>query len=158
RHFCAGGLCRAATPDFAGDVAALAGSVDESPLQGPVRRADGRLHTVEVTWVRLLNLVLSLERPGIAAELPAAVHAARGGDARPLLRLSDLVYGSARRSSRSPSGVNGVLNLATICRDGPLPWPAETPVAGRQELIDAAVAALPSSFFGPFGDGVAKLG
>ena len=62
--------------------------------------------------------------PGLAAELPAVMHAARLGDMQPLLRMFAL---DAAGSASTPEDLSGGLFAATICTDGPVPWPADTP-------------------------------
>jgi hypothetical protein len=93
--------------------------------------------------------------PGLAAELPAAVHAARVGYLRPLLRLFDL---DQRTSLLKAEDLSFGLNAATNCADGRFPWSPEAPVAARPGLWDAAVAAQPAGAFGPFGRWAARLG
>jgi hypothetical protein len=93
--------------------------------------------------------------PGLAAEAPAAVHAALGGYARPLLRLYDA---DLRANLFSASDLSFGLNAATNCADGHFPWDPATPPSARQAAIDQAVAALPAGALGPFGPWAARTG
>lgn len=154
---CGAGLCRAATSNFAGEVVKLANRLAARPLSGKVPRPGGGSRTVRVDGVDFLSgVVLDSDlNAGIAAELPAAVHAALGGQPRALLRLVQL----DRESSILPAEelTMGLL-AATVCDDGPFPWAPETPVTQRRALYDAAVAALPSGSTGPFGKWAAAIG
>ncbi len=152
---CAGGVCRAATPDYAGDVAAVANAFEAKPARGVVLRARGRV-TLQMTGDDVLSTVIDSDlSPGLSAELPAAVHAARRGSVRPLLHLFDL----DRRSSVEPvEDLSFGLYAATTCADGLFPWSPATPVADRAQLIDAAIAALPAGALGPFEPWAARSG
>jgi len=139
---CAGGACRAATADPAGDVVALAQRLAAAPYR-------------DLDVGEFLDLVVSSDLdPGLAAELPAAVHAALDGRWGPLLHL--LVVQDA---GESPVGaISFGLFLATVCGDGPFPWSADAPVAARPDALAAAVAALPPGALGPFGRWAAGFG
>ena len=154
--YCATGACRAATPDYAGDVAAVANQLEASPLNGPVLQPDGKAKTVRLDGVDFLSVVLDSDlNPGDAATLPAAVHAARLGNTRPLLRLYDL---DAKASASTAVDLSAALFAATVCRDGPFPWRPDTPLASRPGLLQAALAALPAGAFGPFGSWASGIG
>src|SRR5262245_36604898 len=78
RTYCADGVCRDATPDFAGDVAALSRRLVEHPLEGTVRRRGGATTEVRLDQSEFFALLLDIGwNAGMSAELPAAVHAAR---------------------------------------------------------------------------------
>jgi pimeloyl-ACP methyl ester carboxylesterase len=154
--FCSDGGCRAATRNYSGDVAAVANALAAKPLSGKVLLANGKTITKRIDGISLLGTVLDSDlNPGLAAELPAVVHAARNGNTQPLLRL---VYLRERDAITPSIDLSFGLYLATVCRDGPFPWAPETPVAQRQPILDAAVAALPSDAFGPFGKWAYKFG
>jgi pimeloyl-ACP methyl ester carboxylesterase len=155
RRYCAGGECKAATPDLAADVTALGRELERRALRGTVRQSDGGQRSARFDRYALLSLVVDADlSPGIALALPAAVHAARGGDVAPLLRLASL--DPARDSSAA--GVNSGVYLATTCRDGGFPWRAGTPVAKRRAILAAAIRALPPNGLGGFGRWAADLG
>src|SRR5919198_1193368 len=138
---CSGGLCRAATPNFVGEVVKLANRLAAHPLTGRVATPGGGTATVTVSGVDLLSgAVLDSDlNAGLAAELPAAVHAALHGQPRPLLRLVQL----DRETSVTPTEELSMgLLAATVCDDGPFPWQPETPISQRQGLLDAARNAL----------------
>jgi len=154
--FCSDGSCRAATPNFAADVVFLANKYAAKPLVGTVRDANGRTVRQQVDGIELLATLLDGDlNPGLAAELPATMHAARLGNTRPLLRLArvhDL-------TTPTPSAdLSGALYAATVCRDGPFPWSPETPIAQRPAFFRTAIASLPPGTFGPFGAWAARFG
>jgi pimeloyl-ACP methyl ester carboxylesterase len=148
-EFCANGRCRAATPDFAGELTAEANALAASPAQVPIVRADGQQRTVRVAGLDLLSMAVEGDlNPGIEAELPAAVHAARLGDLKPLGRLMDVFS----------TGLNGEaielssgLFAATVCADGPLPWATDAPIESRSATYETGAAALPPGSLGAFG-------
>jgi pimeloyl-ACP methyl ester carboxylesterase len=152
--FCAG-LC-AVTHDFAGDVVAVANALAAKPAHGTVLQANGRAKAEKLDGASMVGIVIDSDlNPGLAAELPAAVHAARSGNVQPLLRLYDL---DNQESQLSSAELSFGLYAATSCRDGAFPWTPDTPVASRPALFTQAVAALPAGAFGPFGSWAAKLG
>jgi pimeloyl-ACP methyl ester carboxylesterase len=148
RRLCAQNVCRAATPDFAGDFAAVANRLAAKPVTGSVRGLASRGHPVRLTQWKLLGLVFDVELWRVGSELPAATRAARAGDWRPLLRLVDLVSGHPSETGES---VNTALLVATVCRDGPVPWTTELPVFARPAAVAAALLRLPKGSSGPFG-------
>ena len=150
RAFCAT-ACRSATPDFSGDVVALANALGAKPAHGTVH---GKKDTLD--GVDFLSLVIDADlSPGLAAELPAAVHAARLGNFAPLLRLHVL---DTQASSFSAPDLSAALFAATDCRDGPFPWDPGSDPASRPATISSALAALPAGSFGPFGTWASQLG
>lgn len=153
--YCAN-VCRAATPDYAGDVVAVANRLAAKHATGNVLLANGRTKKDTLSGVDLLSVVVDSDlNPGLAAELPAAVHAARLGNDGPLLRLHVL---DTVGSELSAPDLSFGLYAATDCRDGPFPWPASSDPATRPALLRAAVAALPPGTFGPFGSWASDLG
>jgi pimeloyl-ACP methyl ester carboxylesterase len=154
--FCSDGGCRAATSDYAGDVVAVANRLAAKPVQGKVLLPNGKTVTKRVDGLTLLSTLLDADlSPGLAAELPAVVHAARVGNMQPLLRL---VYLHDLGSVTPSIDLSFGLYAATVCRDGPFPWLPDTPVADRQAILTAAVAALPPGTFGPFGNWAYRFG
>lgn len=154
---CSAGSCRAATPNFVGDVVTLANRIAARPLRGTVLRPGGGSRSVRADGVDFLSgVVLDSDlNPGIAAELPAAVRAARQGRPRALLRLVQF----DREASVLPVGdLSFGLLAATVCDDGPFPWQPETPLADRRALLEAARAALPPGATGPFGTWATDIG
>jgi pimeloyl-ACP methyl ester carboxylesterase len=159
--WCSNGSCRAATPSFSADVVATANALAAKPLTGkvlfvnPITGALGQA-SKRVDGLGLLSMVLDADlNPGLAAELPAVVHAYRRGNPAPLLRLAKIHDGA----QFSPSlELSTGLYAATVCRDGPFPWAPDTPVAQRQAIFNAAVAALPAGTLGPFGPWAARFG
>ena len=155
-NFCARGICRAATPDFSGEFVALANQLEVRPIKGTVIAPNGRARTVTMDGEELLSMMIDADlSPGLAAELPAAVHAARAGYVRPLLRLFNLLVTASKLSAED---LSFGLNAATNCADGRFPWAPGTPPAQRRATIDAALAALAPGSLGPFGPWSARLG
>jgi pimeloyl-ACP methyl ester carboxylesterase len=155
-RFCSDGGCRAATKDFAGDVATVANRLAAKPLQGKVLLASGRSTTERLDGITFLSIVLDADlNPGLAAELPAVVHAARQGNTQPLLRLARVHDATSATSS---ADLSFALYAATVCHDGPFPWQPDTPVGARLALFQSALAGLPSRSFGPFGSWASKFG
>jgi pimeloyl-ACP methyl ester carboxylesterase len=154
--FCSDGGCRAATRDFAGDVVALANALAGKPLKGNVLEPNGKTAAVSIDGIRFLSLVLDSDlNPGLAAELPAVVRAARLGNTQPLLRLARIHDGTSVTPSED---LSFALYAATVCRDGPFPWQPDTPVADRRTILQATVNALPAGTFGPFGNWAIQFG
>jgi pimeloyl-ACP methyl ester carboxylesterase len=155
-NLCNGGACRAATPDLAGDVVLVANRLAAKPVQGNVLQPNGKRRSVRITGVDLLNVVIDADlNPGLAAELPAVIRAARLRDMQPLLRMFAL---DASMLETTPEQLSAGLFAATVCNDGPLPWPADTPVEAHWSLFNAAVDALPTGTLGPFGKWAAQIG
>ncbi len=153
---CSTGLCRAATPDFVGDVVAVANRLAAKPVRGTVLQPNGKRTTVRLTGLDVMTVAIDADlSPGLAAELPAVMRAARNGDTQPLLRMFAL---DTESSELTPEQLSGGLFAATVCNDGPLPWAADAPVAGRRAQFDAGVAALPAGTLGPFGKWAAAIG
>src|SRR5262249_7792038 len=154
--YCPGKLCRAATPSFPSDFFALANRIAAKPLTASVRQPNGTVRRVEMGAEQLLSVLSGADvDPGLAAELPAAVRAARLGRPLPLVRLAEL-RGHDPAFPPRPQLYSAAMNLATLCADGPFPWSADTAVDQRGDLLRAAVAALPSGSFAPLGDWVKR--
>jgi pimeloyl-ACP methyl ester carboxylesterase len=150
------GFCGAATPNFAGDVVAVANRLASRPARGTVLLPNGKLKRQTLAGADVLGTIIDADlNPALAAELPAAVHAARLGDVKPLMRLS---YLDTVSSQESAIDLSAGLFAATTCRDGPFPWPADSAPSTRTGLLAQALAALPAGSFGPFGSYAAKLG
>ena len=154
--FCGVGACSAATPDLAGDVAAVANKLEVTPATGKVLQLDGSTRTERVAGEDVLGMVVDADlNPGLSAVLPAVVHEARQGDLAPLFRLFEF---DSAGSTEAPEDLSSALFAATDCHDGPFPWTATTAVSARPAIVQAALAALPAGSFGPFGSWAAKLG
>ena len=156
-EICPGSSCRAATSNFVGEVVTLANRLAARPLTGSIPRPGGGRLSVKVDGVDFLSGVVidSDLNAGIAAELPAAVHAALQGQPRALLRLVELDRESAVLDAEDLS--MGLL-AATVCDDGPFPWSPATPLSDRPALLSAAVGALPAGATGPFGKWATDIG
>jgi pimeloyl-ACP methyl ester carboxylesterase len=149
--------CRAATRNFVSEVVTLANRLAARPLRGTIPKPGGGRLTITASGVDFLSGVVidSDLNAGIAAELPAAVHAALQGQPRALLRLVEL----DRESSVIPAeDLSMGLLAATVCDDGPFPWAPTTPLADRPALLAAALAALAPGATGPFGKWATDMG
>jgi pimeloyl-ACP methyl ester carboxylesterase len=156
RNFCANGVCRGVTNDYATDVITLANRLEAKPISGRIIGINGRTKTMRMNGEELLTMMVDADlSPGLAAEAPAAVHAALRGNIRPLLRIFDLDLTS---NQLSPQDLSFGLNAATNCADGRFPWSPNTPPSSRRAAIDSAVANLPAGSLGPFGNWAARLG
>ncbi|HEX6662276.1 MAG TPA: alpha/beta fold hydrolase [Gaiellaceae bacterium] len=149
-------ICKAATPSFGADVVRLANRIEAKPISGKVIGSNGRVKTVRMNGEELVSMMIDADlSPGVAAEAPAAVHAALAGNVRPLLRVYDLDLASSRLSSQD---LSFGLNAATNCADGQFPWAPGTPPSQRRAAIDSAISALPSGSLGGFGNWAARIG
>lgn len=154
--FCEGGLCRGATSDFSGDVVKLANRLEAHPLKGKIIAPNGRLRALRMNGEDLVSMIIDADlSPGLAAEAPAAVHAALLGNPRPLLRLYDI---DLRTSELAPEDLSFGLYAATNCADGRFPFAPNTPPAARRSILDATIAAFPPGSIGPFGNWAARMG
>lgn len=155
-NYCGISACRAATPDYAAEVTAVANTLAARPATGRVLRANGTTRKVTMGGLDVLSVLVESDlSPGLAALLPAAVHAARSGDRSALLRLHDLNTGSGTSAAEE---LSAGLNAATNCADGNFPWDKAAPVAERPAKLKAAVAALPAGYLGGFGPWAIDLG
>ena len=154
--YCGAGACRAATSNFAGDVAAVANALARTPARGVVRLPNGKSRSERMDGLDMLALVVDSDlNPGLAAVLPAATHAARAGRMGALLRLHYLDIGG---SSYTAEELSVGLNAATSCADGHFPWDPAAPLADRPAKLTAAISALPAGALGPFGSWATALG
>src|SRR5207248_7353285 len=104
------------------------------PLAGKVAKPGGGTRTVRASGIDFLSgAVLDTDlNAGLAAELPAAVHAALRGRSRALLRLVQL----DRETAITPAeDLSMGLFTSTVCDDGPFPWYPESTDALRQDSL-----------------------
>ena len=150
--FCAN-LCTAATPNVADDIVTLANRLAAHPVRGNVLLPSGKTKIEKVDGVALLSVIVDADlNPGLAAELPAVIRAARLGNVAPLLRLVELDNESSQLASID---LSFGLFAATVCRDGPFPW---TPLAAPADRVSVLQQAIAATSFGSFGSWAAKLG
>jgi pimeloyl-ACP methyl ester carboxylesterase len=154
---CSGRVCKGATSNFVGELVRLANRIAAHPLKGKVAKTGGGTKAVRASAIDFLSgAVLDTDlNAGLAAELPAAVHAALRGRMRPLLRLVQLDRDSAVTPAED---LSAGLFTATVCDDGPFPWSPDTPIAQRPAMLAAAENALPQGATGPFGLWATELG
>jgi pimeloyl-ACP methyl ester carboxylesterase len=141
--------CPRGTPDPRSSVAALVERLRAAPLRAAVYDTRGRARTGTLDRVALLDLLLAGDfSPGIRAAFPAAVAAATGGDAAPLLRLAEL----DRRASPLPETTAFSVGLyaATSCEGLQFPWDPAADPATRRSQAAAELARLGAGPFAPF--------
>jgi pimeloyl-ACP methyl ester carboxylesterase len=156
RRFCSGGFCRGATTDFGGEVVKLANRLEARPIRGKVIAPTGRLRALKMNGEDTIELTIDADlSPGLAAELPAAVHAALTGNTRPILRLRDI---DLRSNELKVEDLSFGLYAATNCADGQFPWTPDTPPAARAAILESTLAGMPSGSFGLFGNWAGRTG
>jgi pimeloyl-ACP methyl ester carboxylesterase len=154
--FCAR-VCPGTTRNYGRNVIALANSLSTDPLRAPVLLPDGRTGLAALDAVQFIDLVSDSDlNPWLAAVLPAAVQAARLGDPQPLLRLTEI--DQTPRQPPRESVVNEAVYTATVCNDGPFPWPAGAALGQRLTSLTRAMARLPAGAFGGLGRWAVELG
>jgi pimeloyl-ACP methyl ester carboxylesterase len=135
--------------DLGADLARLVAHIRErGPL--PARRYDRRArpHDVRITRTQLLDLLFAGDLdPFVRQAAPAAIATAADGDPAALARL---VAPQRFADDLGGDDFTPAAYVATSCADGPVPWPAGTPLEGRTAARDAALAALPAGALGPF--------
>ena len=147
--FCQTPACQAVTRDLAGDEAAIANKLAATPATGKVLLSNGSTRTVRITGDEVLSMTVDADlNPGLSALLPGVLHQARLGSMQPLLRLATL---DEAGSLENPEDLSEALNAATVCHDGPFPWQPTSAVADRPLVVQAALDALPTGSYGPFG-------
>src|SRR3954451_14166353 len=129
-RFCADNVCKGVTKNYGAEVVTLANRIEAKPIRGKIIGVNGKTKTVRMNGEDLVTMMVDADlSPSIAAEAPAAVHAALGGNVRPLLRLYDLDL----QSNKIPADdISFGLYAATNCADGRFPWSPTTPPADRR--------------------------
>lgn len=154
-RYCATFDCSKATPNARADVVAVANRLQQHPLETSTRGPGGKNVHFYVNGLTVLSTVVEADLdPALAAELPAAIRAARIGRTAPLLRIVKLIGGGGGGGE----GISNVLNLVTNCSDARLPWAATESLVRRQVTLGHDIANLPASAFGGFGAWAAQLG
>jgi len=158
---CRDGACAGVTSDPVGDTAALVRRLADRPLRGKVRVAGKKPKTIELAGSDLLRTLVEGDlSTKLRALYPAAVAAARAGDAAPLVRLAWLAKAS-QGSAMAPVGAAGderdpnetlsdTLFLATSCADTRFPWDADARPRRRHAALQSAAQALPETAPFPF--------
>jgi pimeloyl-ACP methyl ester carboxylesterase len=148
REQCARDRCRGVTADPVADVGALAARLARGPVRGRAFDRRGRRRTVAYADAdALLFLLIAGDlNPYLQAALPAALSAARRGDAALLLRLRTIGAGARTKLSELSFG----LNVTTGCLDVPLPYGLATALPERGPLALAAAGAVAPADYVPF--------
>ena len=164
RDLCAGGACKAASPDPSADLSALVARLKRHSLRNTITSPSGKRLTVKLTATGLWQILLAGDlNPALRAEFPGAVRAALRGDPTPVLRLRARaagLTGTARLAQRSTAHTadtadSDVLFAATRCEETPFPWDRDASAATRELQARAAAAKLPAGPFAPFGREIA---
>jgi pimeloyl-ACP methyl ester carboxylesterase len=81
--------------------------------------------------------------------VPAALHAARRGNRKPLDRF--LAAATAYQRNTPAAALDQGLHASALCADWRYPWGSSAaPLAGRGEKLRAAVARIPAAHLYPF--------
>ncbi|MDQ1679524.1 MAG: hypothetical protein QOI42_383, partial [Frankiaceae bacterium] len=147
-NLCLRNACRGITSDAMADLTAVVRQIQASgPLTATTRTATGGRQRISVSEVDLLYILVASDLNSfLQSRIPAALVAARNGDAVPLARLRH----DAAGPSSGLSEFSGGLFIATTCLDQTLPYSYADPVDVRVAKAQAALAALPDSSFAPF--------
>jgi pimeloyl-ACP methyl ester carboxylesterase len=152
KALCGTALCTRATPDIAADVAAVANALAAKPIDAAVSLRPGKPAHIHLDGYGVVALAVSTDLSSqLANLLPSALRAAKEGRYAELERLWFLYADGSDDTRDSSDSFSEPVFTATMCDDGEFPWPAHTPVAARQALVDKALASLPSGAFGAFG-------
>jgi hypothetical protein len=117
---------------------------------------NGKPRWLKMNGEDVIELIIDADLSvGLAAEAPAAVHAALGGNTRPLLRLRDI---DLRSNELKVEDLSFGLYAATNCADGQFPWTPDTPPSGRASILQSTLLGLPSGSFGAFGNWAGRTG
>lgn len=150
REVCFPPSCSAFVRDPTVAVGTLVRKLQRKPLRGRVVLPSGRRRNARLTADDVYGLVLLSDLdPALRAEIPAAVASGVLGDPAPLLRLLASVTRSQSEPGADP-GINQARFLATSCLEGRLPWAPASPVQGREQALERAVASAPAATFAPF--------
>jgi pimeloyl-ACP methyl ester carboxylesterase len=136
------------------DLAArFADHVRARPIRGFAPDGDGTRTRVRLNEDAYVQAVSSgYYYPALWRDLPAAIVAARNGDARPMLRLAAETV-TIDAPTTDPAESSEALYLAVICHDYPQLWDPATPLAARAAEARSRIAAYPAGTFTPFSAG-----
>lgn len=136
--------------DPVADLAAVVGAARRVPLRTTLPAGSSRPPvTVTVGPTELAAIVQAAgSSPVLTAELPAALAAARRGDAAPLVR--DWALARANADDPAAEYYSAGLSVATSCSDYPLPFDPRGGLAERRRQLVAAEARLAPDALGPF--------
>ena len=148
RELCKPPRCKGITKDLVGDTAAVVRKLAGGPLRAPVVNRNGRpVSTTIANGTELLAQLVDASVNSSLGLLPAALVAARKGDAVPLVTLAS----DARAGLVQPADLyDQTLHVATLCGDLPAPWGTASSPAERGAARDAALAAVNPADLEPF--------
>jgi pimeloyl-ACP methyl ester carboxylesterase len=144
--------CAGITRDPVADLWAVASRMHDGPLTAPVVGSDGRSREVGLLPGALFGLIQGSDMtPLLRAALPAALRAAANGDPAPLVRLAG--DSAEHRTARvDPYAWSPAAYAAAACTESQLPFDLSTSdTDARMAQARAAIDALPSAWFAPFG-------
>ena len=148
RELCKPPRCKGITKDLVADTAAVVRKLAGGPLRAPVVNRNGKpVPTTIANGTELLAQLVDASVNGSLGLLPAALAAARSGDAVPLVTLAS----DARAGLLQPADLyDQTLHVATLCGDLPAPWGTASSPAERAAARDAALAAVNPADLAPF--------
>lgn len=148
RQLCARKACAGITADPFADLTAVVRAIQaQRRLRGTIRTVTGGRQRAELSQVDLLYILVSSDlNPFMQSRVPAALVAARRGDAVPLLRLKRDAGGPSTPLNQFSAG----LFVTTTCLDGELPYSYADSFDVRAARAQAALEQLPASSFAPF--------
>ena len=164
RQLCRERACRGISHNPVADLRRLRGRLSRGRLRARVydRRGRGSVRSL-AGEAELFDLLVSSDlAPALRDGLPAAIHSAATGDEAPLVRLLAVDDGSSDarefdEETESAEEFSNALFFASTCQEKPLPWrSAATPIAERPAEREAALDALGTSAFAPFGRAAAE--
>lgn len=137
-------------PDI--ELALLVWAIRNHPVEGDSYDAFGNPTHVRIDEPALLNWIIDNPDGNLinTGELLAAGTALFRDDPAPLLRLAAEQNFGLVGNSGDPVYFSAGAERATACVDMDEHWDWSVPVAERQQQYDAAIAALPPWYFGPF--------
>lgn len=125
RNLCVG-RCDAITPDVVQDLVTVAARLNVGQVDVTLYGTDGKAHTVGLSSGTLFGLIETTDQiPMLRGALPAALHAAAGGDFVPLVRLAG---DSAERHSAKVDTTfySPAAYAATQCAEAQMPFDRRT--------------------------------
>ncbi len=149
KEVCFPGPCDATVRDPDAALTAAVERLRRGSIRGPLVAPDGRVTTARVSEGALYNALSQSDvLPPLRAGLPAAIASLAKGDAAPFLHLGALLTAE----TGGEEGVNTARLLATSCIEGRLPWAPDSPVASREDAVEAFLSGHADAF-APFSSG-----
>lgn len=150
-------VCAGVTANYAHAVITLANALALRPVEVSMLLPSGGRAIEGLDAQQFIDLVTDADlNPWLAAVLPAAVHAAIEGSPQALIRLTAIE--EPTRLPPQAVTLNTAVYTATVCNDGPFPWPPQATLAERLAILDRELARLGATAFGGLGPWAVELG